>query len=79
MNTNVNVLSSPEAAARLGIKPATLRLYRMTGRGPAYFRLGSPNGKGRAMYTEASISEYLAERTFHSTAEEAARAGEAGR
>ena len=73
MSTEVDsVLSSPEAAKRLGIRPGTLRLWRMTGQGPAYVRHGGPTG--RAVYTEGAIQEYLEARTFRSTAEEAVAA-----
>jgi predicted DNA-binding transcriptional regulator AlpA len=47
-------LTELEAAARLGLKVATLRAWRCQGRGPAYVRLG------RAVrYLLADIEEFL--------------------
>ncbi len=71
-----NTLTSTETATRLSIRPGTLRLWRMTGKGPAYVRLGGP--RGRAVYLEEDIEGFLQARRFNSTAEETARAAEAG-
>lgn len=47
-------LTEGEAAARLGLKVATLRAWRNQGRGPAYVRLG------RAIrYLSADLDEFL--------------------
>ena len=47
-------LTENEAAARLGLKVATLRAWRHQGRGPAYVRLG------RAVrYLAIDIEEFL--------------------
>ena len=47
-------LTELEAAARLGLKVATLRAWRHQGRGPAYVRLG------RAIrYLPTDIDEFL--------------------
>lgn len=47
-------LTETEAAARLGLKVATLRAWRTKGRGPAYVRLG------RAIrYLTADLDEFL--------------------
>ena len=47
-------LTELEAAARLGLKVATLRAWRHQGRGPAYLRLG------RAVrYLAGDIEEFL--------------------
>lgn len=72
-----NTLTSTEAAARLRLKPGTLRLWRMTGRGPTYVRLGGP--RGRAIYREEDVEAFLQARRFNSTAEESERLAEAGR
>jgi predicted DNA-binding transcriptional regulator AlpA len=51
---NRQPLTETEAAARLGLKVATLRAWRNQGRGPAYVRLG------RAIrYLEIDIDEFL--------------------
>jgi hypothetical protein len=73
----MNTLTSTEAAARLSIKPGTLRLWRMLGKGPAYIRYGGP--RGRAVYLDSAIEEFLRGRSFTSTAQETARGAEAGR
>jgi len=47
-------LTEAEAAARLGLKVATLRAWRHQGRGPAYVRLG------RAIrYLSSDIDDFL--------------------
>jgi predicted DNA-binding transcriptional regulator AlpA len=38
--TGSEPLTEPDAAARLGLKVATLRAWRHQGRGPAFVRLG---------------------------------------
>jgi transposase-like protein len=63
-----NYLPSPEAARRIGLKPHTLRVWRMAGRGPAYTRLGGP--RARAVYEVEALEAWLRERTFRSTSEE---------
>ena len=39
-STTLNPLTETEAAARLGLKVATLRAWRHQGRGPVFVRLG---------------------------------------
>ena len=57
MDTAANAnqpLTETQAAARLGLKVATLRAWRTQGRGPAYLRLG------RAIrYLAMDIDEFL--------------------
>jgi len=55
------VLSRRQAAARLGVTSTTLARWAQQGRGPAYSLSGEH--KGRALYTSASIVEWLAQRT----------------
>ena len=54
-NANTNQpLTETEAAARLGLRVATLRAWRNQGRGPAYLRLG------RAIrYLTTDIDDFL--------------------
>ena len=53
--TSCEPLTEAEAAARLGLKVATLRAWRHQGRGPAFVRLG------RAIrYLSTDIDEFLA-------------------
>ena len=56
------VLSRRQAAARLGVTSTTLARWAMQGRGPAYTLTGERDGKGRALYTAASIAEWLEQR-----------------
>jgi hypothetical protein len=49
------LLTTAETAARLGIRPGTLAIWRQRGIGPAYIRCTN-----RAIrYTEAAIQTYL--------------------
>jgi excisionase family DNA binding protein len=53
-SAKIQPLTESEAAARLGLKVATLRAWRNQGRGPAYLRLG------RAIrYLTTDIDEFL--------------------
>lgn len=63
------LLTTSDAAKVLGIRAQTLRTWRLSGRGPAYVRLGS--GKfARACYTREELERWIAARTFTSTAHE---------
>jgi excisionase family DNA binding protein len=55
-----DVLSRREAAARLGVTVRTLDRWAMQGRGPAYSLTG--DRKGRALYSAATIAEWLESR-----------------
>lgn len=63
------LFSTQEAATYLGLKPQTLRVWRMTGGGPKYIRFGH-SIKGRAAYTEKALADYLHEHAFTSTTDE---------
>ena len=56
-NLEAEVLSRRQAAARLGVSHTTLARWAMQGRGPAYSLTG--NVKGRALYSAATIAEWL--------------------
>jgi transposase len=56
------VLSRRQAAARLGVTSTTLARWAQQGRGPAYSLTGEREGKGRALYSAASIAEWLESR-----------------
>lgn len=68
MTDPLTLLSTSAAADRLGLKPQTLRLWRLRGCGPAYIRLSGSTG--RCGYRPADIDRWLADRTFTSTAAE---------
>jgi excisionase family DNA binding protein len=55
-----DVLTRRQAAERLGVTTTTLARWAMQGRGPAYSLTG--NRKGRALYSAASIAEWLESR-----------------
>ena len=60
MTPAADVLTRREAAARLGVTTRTLDRWAMQGRGPAYSRTGGI--RGRALYTSATIAEWLESR-----------------
>lgn len=58
------LLRTPEAARLLGLRPNTLEIWRVSGRGPAYHKVG------RAVrYVEAELLEWLAGSRFLNTSE----------
>ena len=50
-------LSTAEAAALLGVKPHTMRLWRMTKKGPAFFR----GGYRSFWYARKDLLKYITE------------------
>ena len=70
------LLQSAAVATLLGMRPQTLRKWRLSGRGPPYIRLGGP--MGRVLYRRADLDAWLIARTFRSTAAEAVVASSAG-
>lgn len=65
-------LDNTQAAARCQVKPQTLRVWRHLGKGPRFIRL-SNNGFGRVRYRLSDVEAWLDERTYTSTAQEAAK------
>lgn len=68
MSADVSLLQTADVAAMLGMRPQTLRKWRLSGCGPPYARLGGP--LGRVLYRRADIDAWLDARTFHSTSAE---------
>jgi predicted site-specific integrase-resolvase len=64
------LISSQEAANKLGIKIGTLRLWRMQGNGPIYRKIGA-----RVAYTEADVLAFIEGSARISTSQKAASAG----
>lgn len=62
----VKVLNNNEAAALIGVRPATLRFWRCKGRGPRFVKLGDAKQAGVA-YVEAEVLAWRDARTFAST------------
>lgn len=68
-STTPTLLTTPQAAAWLNLKPQTLRKWRWQGTGPRFVRLGiSPQSP--AAYRLADLEAWLEARSFASTAEE---------
>ena len=70
MNTDT-MLSTSETAERLGLRPQTLRKWRLLGKGPRYIRLGA-SPQARVSYSLEAVQEWIDDHTFCSTAEETA-------
>jgi predicted DNA-binding transcriptional regulator AlpA len=64
-------LSTKELAALLGLKPQSLRAWRLRGDGPRYIRLGQGT-RAPVTYRWSDVEEWLDARTFNHTAEELA-------
>jgi predicted DNA-binding transcriptional regulator AlpA len=62
----VKVLNHYEAAALIGVTPATLRFWRCKGKGPRFIKLGQSKQAG-VCYDPADIEAWKAERKFEST------------
>jgi len=72
MSRNIELVSGPEAAKILGIRPQTLRIWRMTGRGPKYIRYGGRTG--RIVYRVSDLEAWLDAQTHQNTSEETVKA-----
>lgn len=71
------LLSTAAVATLLGLRPQTLRKWRLEGRGPRYVRLGETL-LSRVTYRFVDLQDWLAERTYASTTEETASKQERG-
>lgn len=61
----VRLLTTPQAAALMGLRPNTLEIWRASGKGPVYRKLA-----GRAVrYVEAEILQWIADQTCSSTSQ----------
>jgi len=58
---NVQLITTREVAAELGVSEATLCLWRRENRGPRYVRLDGKTGKVR--YALSDVRAWVAERT----------------
>lgn len=64
MNQVHAALTTPQAAAYLSVKPATLEQWRWNGRGPRFAKIG------RAVrYRQVDLDDFLTNRLFSSTTE----------
>ena len=69
-------VTTSEAALRLGLKPQTLRAWRLHGTGPTFLRLGNLK-TGRVAYGLDDLEAYINARKFRSTSQETVAAAEA--
>ena len=60
---NLQNLTTPQAAAYLGLRPATLEQWRWSGRGPRFIKLGRA-----CRYRLSDLEQFIESRTFSSTA-----------
>lgn len=60
------LLRNDEAAALIGIKPVTLKIWRVKGRGPEFIKLGDTKQSG-VVYYEQDVRAWLEGRKFRST------------
>jgi hypothetical protein len=67
---DTDFLTTAEAANWLNVNAQTLRVWRYRGGGPAYHKFGSGPG-GRVLYRIRDIEDWLADRRYEHTAEEA--------
>jgi len=58
------LIKSPDAARKLGIKPGTLRAWRVIGKGPRYIKIGCT-----VFYREADLINWLNEREYANTSQ----------
>ena len=65
------LMNTVEAASLLGIRPGTLRIWRVHGKGPNYIRLGDTL-KAQVRYRRTVVERWIAARGFASTAQETA-------
>lgn len=66
MTASVTIISSNDAAALIGVTPATLRFWRCKGKGPRFIKLGQSKQAG-VCYDPADIEAWKAARKFAST------------
>lgn len=60
------LLTSAHAAEILGIKPNTLEIWRVHGRGPRFVKLGA-GARSAVRYKQTDIEDWLASQTATST------------
>lgn len=64
---SIKLLSTDEVGALLGVRPGTLRIWRMKGEGPLFRKIGA-----RVAYAEPDVLAYLDSTTRSSTSQKAA-------
>ena len=64
------LLSTKEAARRLGLSHKTLANWRVAQRGPAYVRMPSPGGRPTIRYSLGTLRTWAEQHVRHSTSDE---------
>ena len=64
MTHQTELLTTPDAALRVGLSHRTLERYRVTGEGPRFLKLGR-----RVLYRPANLDEWLDSRVRRSTSD----------
>lgn len=59
-----DLMTTKEAAEYLGIKPGTLEIWRVAGRGPRFCKIGR-----LVRYTPSDLTDYVSRNAKHSTSE----------
>jgi hypothetical protein len=72
MKTAVNLRTNAEAAAILNIKPNTLEIWRLKGKGPRFIKMGKEK-QAPIRYDEAEVLAWLEAQTCTSTSQYTAR------
>jgi predicted DNA-binding transcriptional regulator AlpA len=59
-------LNNDAVALLLGISPTTLRIWRLRGEGPQFYKIGASK-KSRVIYLENEVRAWMEQRRFAST------------
>ena len=71
MNEPLVLLTTRQAAERLGLSPRTLERYRVTGDGPEFVKMGHA-----VRYVAGKLNEWIEARTRRSTSDDGSASGE---
>lgn len=63
-----HLLTTPEAARILRLKPRTLEALRVQGTGPRYYKMG-PGRMARVVYRRADLDAWVEQFSYSSTSE----------
>ena len=70
MNTKTSLFDAPKAAEWTGLSTSTLAKLRLSGKGPAYIKLGR-----RVAYKPEDLDAWIEDNRVRSTSEYGAKAG----
>lgn len=65
----IQLITTEKLAKAFNVKPQTVRLWRVQGKGPRYIRLSA----SKVAYDPRDVEQWIRDRAFSSTAEEAVR------